>query len=149
MAQSAPAAGPAQLPDRIVFYDGVCAFCNGAVRWMIERDAGARLRFAPLQGETAALLRAERAGEFPADIDTMVFAERSGDEVRLWVRMQAALRILETLDAAPGWRWLLRALPGPLAELAYRIFAALRYRTFGRLDACPLPPPALRARFLP
>ena len=45
-------------PELIVLYDGVCGFCNGSVRWLIEREAGARLHYAPLQGETAAALRA-------------------------------------------------------------------------------------------
>ena len=45
-------------PARIVLYDGVCGFCNGSVRWLIARDRDARLHYAPLQGETAAALRA-------------------------------------------------------------------------------------------
>jgi predicted DCC family thiol-disulfide oxidoreductase YuxK len=149
MAQGAAAPSAESLPERVVFYDGVCAFCNGAVRWLIERDARGRLHYAPLQGETARTLRALQPERFPADIDTMVYAVRESGGWQLWLRSRAALHILEELDVEPLWRTILRVLPRPLADLGYRVFAASRYRVFGKLDACPIPPPELRGRFLP
>ena len=53
----APGATPAAC-ERLVLFDGVCGFCDRLVGFLIERDAAERLRFAPLQGETAAALRA-------------------------------------------------------------------------------------------
>ena len=135
----------AQVPAvRIVLYDGVCGFCNGSVRWLIERDAAARLHYAALQGETAAALRA-RHPEIPNELDTIAFVE----ENRVFLRSAAIFRVLRELPAP--WRWLapLRwLLPGALWDVAYRAFARRRYRWFGRLEACPIPPPELRARFL-
>src|SRR5262245_17251873 len=54
----------------IVLFDGACAFCNRAVDWLLRRDPEGRLRFAPLQGETAARLRA-RHPEIPAALETI------------------------------------------------------------------------------
>jgi predicted DCC family thiol-disulfide oxidoreductase YuxK len=130
--------------ERIVLYDGVCGFCNGSVRWLIERDRSERLCFAPLQGQTAAALRA-RHPEIPTSLDTIAFVEENG---RVWLRSAGVFRALGEL-AAP-WRWLavLRFLaPASLWDVAYQAFARRRYRWFGRLEACPIPPPALRARF--
>lgn len=138
-----------ELPDRIVFYDGVCAFCNRAVRWLVDRDEHALLHYAPLQGETARRLQEAHPERFPSDVDTVVYAEREDGELRLWLRAQAALRLLEVLDVAPLLRALLRVVPRPVADLGYRLFAVSRYRLFGRFDTCPVPPPALRPRFLP
>ena len=47
---------PARAPGtrRLVFFDGVCALCDGSVRFLIGEDRTGLLRFAPLQGETAA-----------------------------------------------------------------------------------------------
>jgi predicted DCC family thiol-disulfide oxidoreductase YuxK len=132
-------------PERIVLYDGVCGFCNGSVRWLIDRDVRERLYFAPLQGETAAALRA-RHPEIPTSLDTIAFVEENG---RVWLRSAGVFRALREL-AAP-WRWLaaLRFLaPAALWDVAYQAFARRRYRWFGRLEACPIPPPALSARFL-
>ena len=39
-------------------------------------------------------------------------------------------------------------VPRPLRDLVYRLVARIRYRTFGRYDACPLPPVGQRSRFL-
>ncbi len=114
---------------------------------VLERDCEARLRFAPLQGPTAASLRA-RHPEIPEDVDTVVFVDASEGVERVFLRSEAILRIWEVLEPEarlPRW---LRRVPRPLADLAYRIFAALRYRLFGRLDACRVPSPEERARFL-
>jgi predicted DCC family thiol-disulfide oxidoreductase YuxK len=126
----------------IVFFDGVCGFCNYSVNWLLVRDPGHRLRFAPLQGPTAAL-------KVPDDIrnrlDTLVFL-RDG---RIYIRTAAVARILMTL----GGRWwifgaMLWIIPFPLRDLGYRIVARLRYRLFGKRDSCRMPSPSERAVFL-
>jgi predicted DCC family thiol-disulfide oxidoreductase YuxK len=139
-----------ELPTdaRVVLYDGVCGFCNGSVRWLIERDPEARLRYAPLQGETAAALRA-RHPEIPTELDTIVFVEARPGGERIWLRSSAVFRVMRELGGP--WRWIgrLRWLaPVALWDVAYRAFARRRYRWFGRLEACPIPSPAVRARFL-
>jgi predicted DCC family thiol-disulfide oxidoreductase YuxK len=35
----------------LLLYDGVCALCNGMVKFLMKRDRGERFRFAPLQSE--------------------------------------------------------------------------------------------------
>lgn len=141
-----PGAAPASF-ERLVLFDGVCGFCDRLVGFLIERDAAARLRFAPLQGETAAALRA-RHPEIPVDLETLVYVDASGDSERVYLRSEAALRIFGEL--AGGWRRLrwLRVVPRPLRDAGYRLFARVRYRLFGRLSACRVPAPAERARFL-
>jgi predicted DCC family thiol-disulfide oxidoreductase YuxK len=131
-----------------VLYDGVCGFCNGSVRWLIARDRDARLSYAPLQGETAAALRV-RHPEIPVALDAIVFVETDAGGSRVSLRSAALLRVLRELPAP--WRWLAALgslLPRSLGDAAYDAFARRRYRWFGRLDACPVPPAALRARFL-
>ena len=132
---------------RVVLFDGVCVFCDGAVRWLMARDPQERLRFAPLQGETAAALRA-RHPQIPESLETMVLVEGApGDEV-VWMDSAAVFRTLSLLQSP--WRHLalLRVLPRFLTDAGYRLFARLRYRLFGRRDACAIPAPAEAARFL-
>ncbi|MEH7104288.1 DCC1-like thiol-disulfide oxidoreductase family protein, partial [Bacillus velezensis] len=40
---------PAQLPDRVLLFDGVCKLCNGAVQFIIKRDPACKISFASLQ----------------------------------------------------------------------------------------------------
>jgi predicted DCC family thiol-disulfide oxidoreductase YuxK len=137
------------LPARIIFFDGVCAFCNGAVRWLRDRDPGGRFHFAPLQGETAALVRSAFPNEFPTDIDTLVYVERRGADTRIGLRSEAVFRLCDELGG--GWRAVarLRALPRWLTDFGYLAFARSRYRVFGRLDACAVPTHGQRERLLP
>jgi len=138
---------PQALPARVVFYDGVCGFCNLAIRWLMARDPHARLHYASLQGDTAAAVRARHA-EFPQDIDTLVLLERDADGERLHLRSGAVLRVAAEIQGP--WRRLnwLRIVPRPIRDWGYRLFARNRYRMFGRLDACPVPSEAERARFV-
>lgn len=129
----------------VVLFDGVCPLCHAVVRRVARHDAGGRYRFAPLDSEVGRRLLAG-AGREPEDGSpgTVVLVE--GD--RVWERSDAVLRIAAGLDAP--WRWLaaLRGVPRPLRDAAYDAVARRRHRWFGRLDACPVPPPELRDRFL-
>jgi predicted DCC family thiol-disulfide oxidoreductase YuxK len=44
---------------------------------------------------------------------------------------------------------LLWVIPLPLRNLGYRLIARFRYMLFGKHEACRLPTPAERDRFLP
>jgi len=136
-----------ELPTRLVLYDGVCGFCDGAVRWLLAHDPAGKLHFAPLQGETAAWLRRLHP-EIPNDLDTIVFIESEGGVSRVFLRSQAVWRACAELTGP--WRRLawLRWLPRVLNDPFYRLFARFRYRWFGRLDACRVPDAAERQRFL-
>lgn len=126
-----------------MLYDGVCALCNWAVRFILDRDAGGIFRFAPLQSEIGREWQV-RFG-LPADaLDTVILIH----EGRAYVRSEAAFRILRQLRTA--WRVLavFRVLPASITDLLYQLVARWRYRVFGRYDACPLPPPETRLRFL-
>jgi len=149
--QPDPAAALSGLPARIVFFDGVCAFCDRSVLWLIERDPEARIHFAPLQGQTAEIVRRAFAKRFPSDIDTIVYLRPGngpgGREISL--RSEAALEICDEVEISSKWLALLRWLPRSLADLGYRLFARNRYRMFGKLDTCDIPTPDERARLLP
>jgi predicted DCC family thiol-disulfide oxidoreductase YuxK len=131
-----------------VLFDGVCVFCNGAVRWLLARDPQGRLRYAPLQGETAAALRT-RHPQIPEALETFVYVEPSADGERVYLRSDALLRVLAQLDTPLRRLAVLRVLPAGLRDALYLVFARMRYRLFGRLDACALPNAEEKARFLP
>lgn len=127
-----------------MLFDGVCNLCNGSVNFIIDRDPAARFRFAALQTPAAAELLA-RHGRIPAATpDSIILIE--GD--RLYEHSTAALRIARRLRG--GWKLLYAFIivPRPLRDLVYRWIARNRYRWFGRSEACRMPTPELRERFL-
>jgi len=132
------------LPPRIVLYDGVCGLCDKLVRFLVERDRERRLRYAPLQGETAAQLRAQHAA-IPDNLDTMVFV----DEGVVYLRSRAFARIARYLPMPWRLGTVLRFVPRFLADFGYGLVARTRYRIFGKVDACGLPTRDERQLLLP
>ncbi len=133
----------------ILLYDGVCALCNWMVRFILARDHSGIFRFAPLQGEFAREVLT-RHGRNPAALGTVIVVDAlGGPGERLLDRSSAVAFVLQRLSRT--WRVfgaILKAIPAPLRNLGYDIVAAFRYRTFGKYDACPLPAPEHRPRFL-
>ena len=126
-----------------MLFDGVCDLCAGSVRFIIARDPGSYFRFASLQSDTGRRLL-ESHGYEPGALSSVVLLEGG----RSYERSAAALRIARRLSG--GWPALgaLKVVPRPLRDLVYDWIAANRYRWFGKRDACMVPTPELRARFL-
>jgi predicted DCC family thiol-disulfide oxidoreductase YuxK len=133
----------------LVLYDGVCGLCNQLVHFLLRQDRHARLRFATLQGSLARELLIGR-GLDPSDLDTVyVVADWRSPNERVLARSRAVLHAVAQL----GGTWTLlaniaRLIPPPLADIAYRFVARIRYRLFGRYDTCPLPKPEWKDRIL-
>lgn len=133
-----------------VLYDGVCGLCDRWVGWLLKRDRRRALLFAPLQGLTAAQVRA-RHPELPAADDTLLVVEAPGTPAeRVRTLSDGALATLARLNGFWGVAAaLLRLVPPPLRDPVYRAVARRRHRWFGRLAACRVPAAEERARFLP
>ena len=127
----------------IILFDGKCNLCNGSVKFIIRRDPAGQFRFASLQSDLGRKIVEEHGGN-PDDLDTILLAR--GD--RLYDRSTAALQIARRLKGAWPLLFALIVVPRPLRDLVYRWIARNRYRWFGKTDACMLPSPEIRARFL-
>jgi predicted DCC family thiol-disulfide oxidoreductase YuxK len=132
-----------------VLFDGVCGLCDRWVAWLLRHDRKGALRFAPLQGETAAKVRARHPGLPPID-ETLLLVEAPGTpRERVRVRSDGALATAAKLGGI--WRLttiLLRLFPPSLRDAVYRFVARRRKRWFGELAVCRLPTAEERARFL-
>jgi predicted DCC family thiol-disulfide oxidoreductase YuxK len=138
---------PASSNPEMLFYDGHCALCHGAVKFVLKHDhSGKAFRFAPLQGATfQSRVSAGARADLP---DSIVVLTEDG---ALLLRSDAFLHILRRLGG--GWKTLagvLAVVPRPLRDVVYNFVARTRYRIFGKRDElCPILPPDLRARFDP
>ena len=127
----------------VVIFDGECVFCNRWVDFLLRFDQRDVFRFAARQTESgAALLR--QAGLPEGGVGSIILAERGA----ILQRSTAVLRILRLL----GFPWSLaavfRIIPATARDCVYEWFARNRLKWFGRLQACRLPSPAERHRFL-
>ena len=133
----------------IILYDGVCGLCNRLVQSLLKRDKHARLRFASLQSDFAAKVLT-RHGFDPKDLDTLhVVLNYSQPGEQVLSRSNAVLSAYRELGGF--WKTgsaIARLIPRALRDLAYEFVARNRYRVFGKSDACMLPDPNQRSRFV-
>ena len=133
----------AEQKQSIVLFDGVCNFCNGSVNFIIKHDSQKRFKFAALQSEIGQkLLR--QYGLSENDLDSVVLVE----DGQAFTRTTAALKTARHLDGLWSWAVIFLAVPLPVRDMFYRLFAKNRYQLFGRTEACMMPTPELRHRFL-
>ncbi len=127
-------------PPALLMYDGDCGLCDWWVGFVLARDPGGRIHFAPLAGPTAASVRA-RHPEWPEGLDSLVL-EVDG---RLTWWSDSVIGLGDLL----GIRWLsaIRWVPRPLRDAGYRLMASWRITIFGRPTSCRMPTPGIQERF--
>ncbi|MEJ0001395.1 MAG: DCC1-like thiol-disulfide oxidoreductase family protein [Verrucomicrobiota bacterium] len=150
-AVSPQARGPAAFHHRgaalLLFIDGECAFCDRWSERVRQADHAQRVRFGAKQGHT--FQQVALAHPQVAHIASMVvLARRDGGREEVLVRSRAIREVIMGLREFRAFAAVLRIVPRFLADLGYRVFSALRTRLFGRLDACRVPRPDERARFV-
>jgi predicted DCC family thiol-disulfide oxidoreductase YuxK len=118
--------------DKILFFDGVCAMCNGLVAFLFRRDKEHRFKFAPLQGQAAQ----ERIPEYAhGDLNTVVFLDEKG---RFFTESDAIICAIASLGGFGKAILLLNIFPKFLRDGVYRMVAKNRYRWFGTTPSCAL-----------
>jgi predicted DCC family thiol-disulfide oxidoreductase YuxK len=139
----------------VVLFDGTCNFCDGAVHFLIDHERGSGLRFAALQSEAGtALLDRSTTPEKAKQLREGVTGDGDPDSLALvengavYTHSTGALRSARYLRWPWSWVAAFWIVPRPIRDAAYRWFARHRYAWFGKTDACRVPTPELRARFL-
>ena len=131
--------------ETVLLYDGVCGFCNRSVQTIIHHDRG-EMRFAALQSEYGKAVIARNPQL--QNVDSLVFVERVNGEEKVWTHSTGALRIAAYLGGAWKLSLIAYAIPRPLRDVLYNLFARYRYRLFGKYESCPVPSQEIRNRFL-
>lgn len=126
----------------IVLYDGECSFCNGAATWIIARDQHGKVSFAALQGPIGQALLHHY--NIPRHIDSMICI----DNDKAYLYSSGPLRVAKHLDGAWKLLYCLTIIPAFIRNPFYRFFAKNRFRWFGKQQACLLPTPSIRKRYL-
>lgn len=128
----------------VLFFDGVCNLCTGAVKFIIRHDKKKRFRFASLQSNAGlkAIQEIEAVvGKVP---DSLILLHNG----KYYWKSDAALR---TVGLSSGWLSILQVfmiVPRFIRDSVYDLVARKRYMWFGRKDKCMLPTAELKSRFL-
>ncbi|WP_422080070.1 thiol-disulfide oxidoreductase DCC family protein [Ulvibacterium sp.] len=129
---------------KVILFDGVCNLCNSSIQFIIKRDKKDVFRYAALQSEIGQELITERNID-TSKVDSIILIEPG---VAFYTKSDAALNI----GLSFGGIWTLlnvfNLIPSSLRNIVYDFVAKNRYRWFGRKDACMIPTPELKAKFL-
>jgi len=137
------------LSHPIILYDGVCGLCDRLVQFVLKRDRDDRFQFAALQSAFARAIL-QRHGLNPDLLDTfhLVFDYGESSE-RVLARSDTVSAALDQLGGS--WRVLAKLFdlfPTQFRDWQYNLIARNRYQLFGKRDACTLPDPKVRHKFL-
>ena len=128
----------------IVFFDGECGLCDTAARQIMQIDSKRRLRFAPLQGQTATRLLDESLRS-PENLKTLVYLDRAQ---KVWTKSEATLEILMRVGGFWKIASLAKILPVGFRDWFYDRVAERRRSIIDKAN-CPVPTEDQRARILP
>lgn len=127
----------------IILFDGVCNFCNSTVNFILGQDKKQVFRFAALQSEAGQQLL--KAYQLPQqDFNSFILIENH----KPYRTSTAALRLVKHLPWYWQWAQLFWVVPRFMRDAAYRLIANNRYKWFGKREACMVPSPEVRKRFL-
>ena len=133
----------AKEQEPVLFYDGLCRFCNRTVHLLLKIDHRAVLHFAALQSPIAKTLLGQVDHSRPLP-DGVVLIHNG----KIYTESDAALKSLQLIGGIWKLVAMLRFIPNFIRNPIYRIVARNRYRWFGKFESCPLPKPEWKNRFL-
>lgn len=130
-----------QSKIHILFFDGVCLFCNRIVLWLLKFDKAERLSFATLQGKRAQnyLSTAELKS-----LDTVIFYDGN----KKYYKSEAFFKILSLLPWYFYPMYILKIFPSSFLDIIYDLIAQNRHKIFGKSEVCFIPSKKNAHRFL-
>ena len=129
---------------KIILFDGVCNLCDAVVQYIIRHDKKDKFRFVALQSNLGqAILK--HIGIADKNIDSIVLYEAG---IAYHYKSSAAIEIAKELGGIFTLGTILRIIPTGLRNLGYDFIAKNRYKWYGKQDACIIPTPELKAKFL-
>ena len=133
----------ARIPQDLIVFDGHCVFCSSFFRFMLRHD-NAHFAYATAQSPLGQDLY--RALGLPTDdfATNLVIAQGV-----IHQRLDAFTAAMAQLPAPYTLLAVLRYLPSVIKDPTYHLIARNRYKIWGRTEACLMPTPDLRSRFLP
>ena len=128
-----------------VLFDGVCNFCNASIHFVIDRDRSGKFVFASIQSDKGQqLLKTYHKDYNRLDLRSVVLIKNG----KVYEKSDAVLQIVRELDGGWPLLYVFTVVPRVIRDGVYNWIARNRYRWFGRQEACRLPTPELRRRFL-
>ncbi|WP_298533851.1 thiol-disulfide oxidoreductase DCC family protein [uncultured Algibacter sp.] len=130
---------------KLILFDGVCNLCNNSVQYVIKHDKKNRFMFAPLQSETGqAIIKNFNIDTFKTDSILLYNPEKNTIDYK----STAALKVASQLGFPTNTLSIFLIIPAFIRNWVYDFIAKNRYKWYGKKDACMIPTPELKSKFL-
>lgn len=123
-----------KLDHPVVFFDGICNFCNGSVNYLIRHNKKKDLRYASLQSNFAETTL-NRHGISTLDLNSVYLLK---DGV-VYDKSSAAIRLLPFLSWYLFPFYGIWIFPKKIRDYFYLQIAKRRYLILGKRESCRLP----------
>ncbi|MDA0176573.1 MULTISPECIES: thiol-disulfide oxidoreductase DCC family protein [Mesoflavibacter] len=135
-----------QLPKhkKLILFDGVCNLCNSSVQFVIKHDKKNKFMFAPLQGKVGQEIISKYNIDTAKTDSILLYSEDKG----LKVKSTAALYIAKDLGFPSALLTIFLIVPAFIRHWVYDFIAKNRYKWYGKKEACMIPTPELKSKFL-
>ncbi len=130
---------------QLILFDGVCNLCNSSVLYVIKRDTNNAFLFAPLQSKIGKSI----INEFNIDTaktDSIILYKPK--ERKIYHKSSAALQVAKQLSFPTKLMAVFFIVPKLIRNWVYHYVAKNRYKWYGKKDACMIPTPELKSKFL-
>lgn len=129
---------------KIILFDGVCNLCDNMVQYIIRHDKRDVFRFVALQSDLGGEIL-KHIGIDPKHIDSIILYEPG---VAYYYKSAAAIEIANAFGGIFHFGTVFKIIPTGLRNRVYDYVAKNRYKWYGKNDACMVPTPELKAKFL-
>lgn len=134
------------LPEykKIILFDGVCNLCDASVQFIIKNDKDDVFRFVAIQSELGQKI-IKYLGIDTSKTDSIILYEPG---IAYYFKAEAALRIAKELRSWHSILYIFIHIPNFIKNGVYDFIAKNRYKWYGKKEACLIPTPELKAKFL-
>lgn len=132
------------MDKKIVFFDGVCNFCNSTVNYIWDHNPNKDIYFSSLQSDFSKAFFKEKNIDI-SDLNTIFFFEKN----IIYEKSDAIIKISQNLDKNQKfWGKILKIIPKFLRDFGYKCFSKYRYQIFGKSESCRLPTNEEKGHFI-
>ncbi|SFZ91781.1 Predicted thiol-disulfide oxidoreductase YuxK, DCC family [Flaviramulus basaltis] len=125
-------------------FDGVCNLCNTSVQYVIKHDKKDIFMFTALQSTVGKQIIEEFKIDTKKTDSILLYTPEKGLEYK----SKAALKIAYYLGFPYSLMSVFFIVPPFIRNWVYDYIAKNRYKWYGKKDACMIPTPELKSKFL-
>ncbi|MFT4612307.1 MAG: putative DCC family thiol-disulfide oxidoreductase YuxK [Glaciecola sp.] len=129
---------------QLILFDGVCNLCSSTIQYVIKHDKKNLFMFAPLESTIGQnIIKAYNIDTEKTD-SILLYSNENG----LSAKSTAAMRIAKGLSFPRNLISIFFIIPTFIRNWVYDYIAKNRYKWYGKKEACMIPTPELKSKFL-